>query len=164
MTVMSSIGNRRAGWRVVATRVRNGFSLIELLVVLTVIALGVAVVAPRIGHSLENSNLNGTLRSLLATARYARTEAVTQQREVMLYVDVDDRSYRLDDDHARPLRPVSAKIEVTGAESERRSDSLIGIRFFPDGSATGGRVAFTLDGQTRFVDVDWLTGLAVIEP
>lgn len=145
-------------------RSRNGFSLIELLVVLVVIALGAAVLAPRVGQSLDISKLNGTLRSLLATARDARAKAITQQREVVLLVDVAERSYRLDKGRSWPLRPADAAIEVTGAESERVSDSVIGIRFFPDGSATGGRVRFTINEQERFVDIDWLTGLAQIDP
>ena len=32
------------------------------------------------------------------------------------------------------------------------------IRFFPDGSSTGGRVTLTSDERLYHVDVDWLTG------
>jgi general secretion pathway protein H len=32
------------------------------------------------------------------------------------------------------------------------------IRFFPDGSATGGRVTLIGQNQTLVVDINWLTG------
>ncbi len=33
-----------------------------------------------------------------------------------------------------------------------------GIRFYPDGSSTGGRVTLSLEGLQMRVDVEWLTG------
>ena len=39
-------------------------------------------------------------------------------------------------------------------ESEARG----AIRFFPDGSSTGGRITLSTDRLAYLVDVDWLTG------
>jgi general secretion pathway protein H len=38
--------------------------------------------------------------------------------------------------------------------SERRG----AIRFYPDGSSTGGRITVTFGRTQYLVDVDWLTG------
>ena len=37
------------------------------------------------------------------------------------------------------------------------------IRFFPDGSATGGRVRLARDNRQYVVVVDWLTGSVSLE-
>jgi general secretion pathway protein H len=42
------------------------------------------------------------------------------------------------------------------------SESIGQIRFFPDGSATGGRIGLTLGAQQVEVVVDWLTGLVSV--
>ncbi len=150
--------------RPVSPRCRRGFTLIELLVVLLVIAMSLAVVGPRVAASIDSTRLNASLRSVLTSARAARTLARTQQREVALVFDVVDRSYRIDEEREIPIRPRDTIVKITAAESERLSDSRIAIRFFPDGSATGGRVQFGPDERARFVDIDWLTGLAQIDP
>ena len=36
------------------------------------------------------------------------------------------------------------------------------IRFFPDGSSTGGRITLTMQAQQAQVTVDWLTGQIAI--
>ena len=44
------------------------------------------------------------------------------------------------------------------AEDEMRGPYLGGIRFWPDGSATGGRVTLDKAQLSIRVDVEWLTG------
>ncbi len=135
----------------------------ELLVVLTLVGLSLAVVGPNIGHSLDTAHLKASVRSLLTAARSARSLARAQQREVTLLIDLESRTYRLDDQSDLPIRPAATHIEVTAAESERLSENIIGVRFFADGSATGGRIKFSLAERRHAIDIDWLTGLAVIE-
>lgn len=141
-----------------------GFSLIELLVVLVILALGMAVVGPRFGKSMDVSRLNASIRAVLSSARVARNQARTEQREVALVFDVVDKTYRIDDAREHQINPANTKIKVTAAESEQFSDRQIAVRFFPDGSATGGRVQFSLNERARFVSIDWLTGIASLEP
>ena len=65
---------------------------------------------------------------------------------------------------ARPVsQSISSKVSVIGAESERLSENQIGIRFFADGSATGGEIELALADQLFSIEIDWLTGLARIQ-
>jgi len=54
----------------------------------------------------------------------------------------------LDHGHFRIVAPMNHENPGTGAD----------VWFFPDGSATGGRVTLTASKQKRVVDVNWLTG------
>jgi general secretion pathway protein H len=54
------------------------------------------------------------------------------------------------------------EITFQTARSEAMSEKIGQIRFFPDGSATGGRIGLALDGQRVEVAVDWLTGLVSV--
>ena len=62
------------------------------------------------------------------------------------------------------LRLIARGFEITfqTARSEAMSENIGQIRFFPDGSATGGRIGLALDGQRVEVVVDWLTGLVSV--
>lgn len=159
-----STGNNAARNAVNRVSGARGFSLIELLVVFALIGLSLSVIGPRVGRSLDASRLQASVRALSATARQARSLARTEQREVTLTIDVLARTYWLDDRRKHPIRPISTKISVTGAGSERLSENQLGIRFFADGSATGGQIELSLANQLFSIEVDWLTGRARIQP
>jgi general secretion pathway protein H len=58
--------------------------------------------------------------------------------------------------------PKTAALSVFTAKSEAVEDKVASIRFFPDGSSTGGAISIA-NGGTKFrVDVDWLTGSVTI--
>ena len=53
---------------------------------------------------------------------------------------------------------INLAIDLLTIAGERQAPGLGDIRFNPDGSSTGGRIALA-DGQRRMaVGVDWLTG------
>jgi general secretion pathway protein H len=102
-------------------------------------------------------------RSIADGLRQARSEAVLHNREQLFALDVEERLFRADQRRA-PVQ-IDRKIEVTfqTARSEAMSGTIGQIRFFPDGSATGGRIGLTLDGRHVEVVVDWLTGLVSVD-
>ena len=54
--------------------------------------------------------------------------------------------------------PAALEVELFTAHTEQISDDAGNIRFFPDGSSTGGEIVLG-DGRSKFhVQVDWLTG------
>ncbi|MFT4585033.1 MAG: general secretion pathway protein H [Gammaproteobacteria bacterium] len=140
----------------------HGFTLVEILVVLALLAMSLSIAAPRIGNALETSRLKATSRALMATGRTARHLARNEQREVVLTVNVQQRSYRLDKLQAQKIQPATATVTIVGAQSEQMSLDETSIRFFPDGSSTGGRVSLSNDKMKFNVDFDWLTGAIAI--
>ena len=54
--------------------------------------------------------------------------------------------------------PKSVVVKVVTAKSQIKSDELASIRFFPDGSSTGGRVTFAQGKSAWKVDINWLSG------
>ena len=74
------------------------------------------------------------------------------------------REFRLPGE--KRVRKLPEKIDITlfTARSEQQSQLQGAIRFFPDGSSTGGRVTLSGDSVRFLVDVDWLTGkVSIIE-
>jgi general secretion pathway protein H len=141
----------------------TGFTLIELLAVLSILALVAVFVVPSLGGG-EVLEMKSAARSLAAGLRHTRNQALNNNRSAAMAVDVGKREFRLPGEKRVRKLPEQIDIVLFTARSEQQGQQEGAIRFFPDGSSTGGRV--TLSGQrVRFlVDVDWLTGkVSVIE-
>jgi general secretion pathway protein H len=134
-----------------------GFTLFEVLVVLAIVGLVTAVVTPGLFRGLAGTQARSVAYEVAAALRQARGEAVAQNTDVAVTFDLGRRAYAVERSRPRPV-PDGVAIELYAASVEQIDAATGGIRFFPDGSATGGQVTIG-DGQARYaVDVDWLTG------
>lgn len=141
---------------------RNGFTLLELLIVLVIAASVVTLAAPQFSRLTSAVALRSSARELASALRSARSEAIAQHRDAAVVIDLEQRTYRLEG--SPRAHPLGARfdLELLTAQSEARNKELGAIRFFADGSSTGGRVTLAIVGQRYVVDVDWLTGRVVI--
>jgi general secretion pathway protein H len=136
-----------------------GFSLIEMLVVMAILALVGAVLMPVLARPSETLRLQANARDLLGALRVTRAAAIAGNAELALMIDVEERTFESPAVARRSLDPdIAAKI--TFAEPLRQSRSHGGFSFFPDGSSTGGDVRLTLNGREAKICVDWFTGAA----
>ena len=140
----------------------GGFTLMELLLCLVIIALAMAVTLPWLSGS-SATELRSAARLLAAGLRSAREQAISSNQGVALYINVDTRQMAIVDslggapDQTKVL-PAEVGYKLFAARSELRGGSGGQIRFFPDGSSTGGRITVFSDAAVLLVDVDWLTG------
>jgi len=139
-----------------------GFTLLELLVVVSVLALLVMVVPPFLLGATDRAEQKGAARELAAALRYARSQAIARNRPIALQLNVDAKHYRITDQKREFTLPPELEFKVYGAASEFPNETTGGIRFFPDGSSTGGQISVTLDDTAFAVDVDWLLGRVTI--
>jgi general secretion pathway protein H len=94
---------------------------------------------------------------IAAALRQARSEAAAQNVDVAVVFDLSGHAFAVERSRPRAV-PEGVAIELYAASVEQLDAATGGIRFFPDGSATGGQVTIG-EGETRYnVDVDWLTG------
>jgi general secretion pathway protein H len=136
----------------------KGFTLLELLVVLAIAALMVGLVPPLISGLGGSTELKGGARQLAAGLKWARNEAVMKQREATLTLDIERRRFAMTGNPREFPLPKDARIKLYTAQSELLDESSGSIRFFPDGSSTGGHISLADDRIEYTVNVDWLTG------
>jgi general secretion pathway protein H len=140
----------------------RGFTLLELLVVIAIIGVMLAFIPGFVLRGQPGMDVDVAARSIADALRQARSQAVLENREQLFALDVEERLFRVGGQRAPVQIDKDIAVTFQTARSEVMSETIGQIRFFPDGSATGGRIGLTLDGRHVEVVVDWLTGLVSV--
>ncbi|KFN47222.1 type II secretion system protein XpsH [Arenimonas metalli] len=135
----------------------RGFSLVELVVVMVLIAALAALGLGAIGSGLPGQQLRGAAKELAAELRFTRAQAIATGREQVFRIDVGEKRWQGAGERSGEL-PADIALEVTGAREELETPQVVAIRFFPEGAATGGRLVLRNGEAAWRVDVAWLTG------
>lgn len=139
-------------------RIASGFTLIELIVVLVIMVIAAGLVGPNFLRGISSLQLKSATRDIASALRYSRAHAIFTADEAEFHLDVEKNVYRVSGKTKEFELPDAIRLKLIAAESEISSDEEGTIRFFPDGSSTGGRVTLEIDERKRQVDVNWLTG------
>ena len=136
----------------------SGFTLVELLVVLAVLALALAVVPPSLTGAIDSARFKNAQRDLVSALRYTRSRAVNSQQAASVEINVKQGTMQVAGRQRNLSIPDDVALTLVTAQREQLSAFEGAIRFYPDGSSTGGQVRFSRDDQVWSINVDWLTG------
>jgi general secretion pathway protein H len=141
----------------------RGFTLLELLVVLVIIGLVLAVIPGFLVREQPGLELERAARQVGDGLRQTRSDAMVSNRERVFAIDVEARTFR--PGQGQPLQQLGPDLEVglLTARGELLNARQGQIRFFPDGSSTGGRITLERAQLGAAVAVDWLTGMVTID-
>lgn len=134
----------------------SGFTLVELLVVLAVLAL--AVVPPSLTGAIDSARFKSTQRDLVSALRYARSQAINSRQAASVDINVKQGTMQVAGRQRTLSIPDDVALTLVTAQRERLSAHEGAIRFYPDGSSTGGQVRFRQKDRVWSIDVEWLTG------
>jgi general secretion pathway protein H len=144
-----------------ATARAAGFTLLELLVVLVLLAILAGFAGSRMMSGMDRPALQATTDELAALLRRARSEAIVNNAAVAVRVDVDAPSFGIPGQRVYAV-PDRLKLTLFTAVTDETPSNVGEIRFFPDGSSTGGEITLTGSYAHRYVQVDWLTGRVAV--
>lgn len=160
---------------------RQGFTLLELLVVLIIIGFVSALVGPRLAGHGSNLNLVTAAKKISASLRYARSHAASEKRRYVATFDFEknrltikipkespvDLAGNFSNEHAefapvfKPYDiPEGVKLEKAYSVDDKQVDSdIFEILFFPSGGSSGGLVVLKNDRKKKeTIYVDLFTG------
>lgn len=144
---MSSTGSNTAAMA--------GFTLLELLVVIVIMALGLALVPAILAPGSEAQSLKIDMRQIVSSLRFARSMAILQNRPVAVLIDPQKRQVGIAGGTPIGYFAGTTAIEFTAITP----GSTVGaIQFYPDGGSSGGTLNLSNDSAHYQISIDWLAG------
>jgi general secretion pathway protein H len=148
--------SRLTGARLRVHRAR-GFSLIEVVAVIALIAIAIGVVTISFSKIFNAAKVQAASRDLVAALRYTRGQAIVKGQESTFNLDLANNSYSAPGRGAVQL-PKTMRLNLLTAAQEQTSEMSGNIRFYPDGASTGGHISVLMERTEWRINVDWLTG------
>jgi general secretion pathway protein H len=169
---------------VTQARASGGFTLLEMILVMAVVAMLMTLVLPAIGSGLRSWELRSAAADLVSNLRLARTDAVTTKVVQAVRIDLDHD--RVDRMQATQLAVAAGELEnfaqnqlaavlgdsqgpvdfvSFGEEDHPEEAGAHYILFFPRGNSSGGRIVIKhRDGARALaITVAPITGRVAIE-
>lgn len=145
----------------------DGFTLMELILVLLVLSLVMAVTYPSMSRGRAAFHLRAVGRDVVNALRFARETAVTQQKVMIVVVDSQSQQLTVSDDVGDGARsfvpPSDVKIQGLTGRGIELQQGLLRIRFLPNGSSDDAQILLTSDtGASLKIVADPILGAARI--
>ena len=135
----------------------RGFTLIELIAVIVLLAIVLAVSTLSLSRSLSSAKVRAASKDLVAALRYTRGQAIVKGKPQALVLNLENNSYLAPGKKSVSL-PKDMVMRLTTADTEQTGANSGGIRFFADGSSTGGHISVLMGNREWRINVAWLTG------
>nr|WP_067294598.1 GspH/FimT family pseudopilin [Marinobacterium profundum] len=154
---------------------QTGFTLLELLLVLVLATLMLSLVVPRFAAVVPGVELKSTAQKTASLLRYARSRAMAESRLIAIELDSQAHTLRLSHSDAPVVLPDSIELSVSDTGNLALGHEILppsavnasmpgpSIRFYPDGSSSGGSLLLSGPSGHYRIDVDWLTGRVQID-
>lgn len=133
----------------------SGFTLLELLVTLTIASLLLTVVGPRLVETVAHARLQASATQIFVALKEVRAAAMKSAMPASLTIEGSRKGYSaagrliaLPADQTLSLEPYNRPV---GAEQSS-------LQFLPDGTSSGGIITIARGDDHVRVAVDWLTG------
>ncbi len=140
---------------------REGFTLLELLIVLTLAVLMVGLSAVIFTNTLSSSRLNATAREISASIRQARTLAQIHGARQTVTIDLDAKQYGVEG-RTMTRVPADVNIKVTDTFSGDLYSGKYYIVATTTGAVNGGTIVLWNKKKTVTIQLDPIVGAVVI--
>ena len=136
----------------------HGFTLLEMVCVLAIIALLAAVLLPFIPRETSRSRLQAYALQAATLLKSDRNAAISHGTSVATLVDAAGRAIRSGASGATLRIPDDVRFDALLPQTCRRQAALSTISFFGNGTSCGGTIALTRLDTGYEIRVNWLTG------
>jgi general secretion pathway protein H len=137
---------------------QQGFSLLEMVCVIAIIALVAAVLLPMVPRQTSRARLQAYAMQAATLLKSDRSAAIRRGVDVATLVDPHAHAIRAGASREMLQLPDDVRFDALLPQSCRQRAALSVISFFPDGMSCGGTIALSRLGTAYEIRVNWLTG------
>jgi prepilin-type N-terminal cleavage/methylation domain-containing protein len=143
-------------------RKRNGFTLLEVIIVLTLVVLILGLTTIYFAGFLPGVKFNATGREISAVIRHARSLARMNVQTERLIFDLDEKTYGFEGKDARTIPP-HVLITITDPVFGEILHGKYRFVFYPSGAMEGGAISLTGGKKKMRIYLDPITGVVAIK-
>jgi general secretion pathway protein H len=159
----------------------KGFSFIEIIVVLVLISLSVALIAPNLFRFSKTVELKAAVRRVSTILRYCRSEAINNGKVYQVFIDPELKEVRVqplasseerEEDANKEAKsfpkiyplPSGINMKEVKTESPQYPSDFPTIEFYPNGGSNGGTILLDAEDRNGYrIRVNFLTGVVAVE-
>ena len=141
-----------------------GFTLIEVVCVLAIVAMMAAVLLPAIPRQTSRPRLEAYAVEVAALLKADRSAAVRRGLEVATRIDAQARSIRSGTGGQAIRLPDDVRFETLLPRHCDERPALQTISFFASGMSCGGVITLSHLDASYQIQVNWLTGRTEVVP
>jgi general secretion pathway protein H len=136
----------------------RGFTLLEMVCVIALVAMLAAVLLPFLPHHTSRSRLQAYALETATLLKADRNSAIRRRADVATLVDAPSRAIRSGASSQTIRIPDDVRFDALLPQICRQRAALSTISFFADGMSCGGSIALSRLDSTYEIHVNWLTG------
>jgi general secretion pathway protein H len=138
----------------------EGFTLLEMLIVLVIMSLLMTLVPPLLSNALPSLTLKTVANDLLQDLNYVRDIAILKGKKTQVVINTNAGSYSSEEKYQKKEQVLPNNIKISTSHIGLRvvNDDSPVIAFFADGSSSGGIITLSNNERSLSLIVDWITG------
>ena len=146
-----------------STRGREkGFTLLEVIIVITLVVLILSFTTLFFGNALPGARLNSAARELSAMMRYAKILAQNNGEPQTVLINLDTGRYGIEGVQTKS-NPEGINIRVTDPVTGEASRGNYAVLFHESGIAEGGTITLWNAKRTLNIEIDPIVGSVILK-
>ena len=140
----------------------GGFTLLEIIIVITLIVLILGFTTLFFGNTLSGARLNSAARELSAMMRYAKMLAQNNGEPHAVLINLDTGRYSIEGVQTKNL-PEGINIRVTDPVAGEVSKGDYAFLFHESGISEGGNITLWNTRRTLNIELDPIVGSVILK-
>jgi len=140
----------------------KGFTLLEIIIVITLVVLILSFTTLFFGNALPGARLNAAARELAAMMRYAKILARNNGELQSVLINLDTGRYGIEGVQTRNI-PEGINIRVTDPVTGEVSRGSYAVLFHESGISEGGNITLWNAKRTLNIELDPIVGSVILK-
>lgn len=140
----------------------KGFTLLEIIIVITLVVLILSFTTLFFGNALPGARLNAAARELAAMMRYAKILARNNGELQSVLINLDTGRYGIEGVQTRNI-PEGINIRVTDPVTGEVSRGSYAVLFHESGISEGGSITLWNAKRTLNIELDPIVGSVILK-